>query len=439
MFQRIRALSRRIHHGSLAEQVNVPKLRAPLITPRKLIRRAPLRKLAPKTEAIRQQIGNLLVANPDWKTHRDDRCDLRFEVFQELERYSRHYPVNKLRNVLSIEDLASLRFAKELHTVLNVFDTNFLSSYNLEKGKSLSQAITEKHATKLRLAIKAVFSINSIEQRRLLASVMDPAVLTWARVPMNRDELLRVDALREQQAAVLTLDESLALFDYLDPYSAHFIIVNGGARLKAFWGIDGIAEAGTILSEPFNSALRKLQLNVQFIDRSGIYYKGFNAQEREYQHDKLMLDYLTEQNGIVILPHAISTSRIAGKSFARNDARDEDAEIVIHTATGIDVSLFHTELGKPLGEVILMPEPLQMQPKSSSEAKSRRPVCYTAHSMKGNASGEPRWRDRFISSEPKLPTDAHCGTYASTAPHRSIAAGARNAAPCGTHVLHVAS
>ena len=332
MFQKILALSRRIHHGSLAEQINVSKPRAPLIKPRKLIRPTPLRVLAPKTEAIRQQIGNLLTPNPDWETHFDDRCDLRLELYQELERYRLHYPANKLPGDLSIEDLASLRFAKELHTVLNVFDSNFLKSYRIEKGKSLSQSITEKHAAALRRSIKAVFACNSIEQRRLLASVMDHAVLLWARVPMMRDELLRIESLREQHPAVLDLDEALGLFDYLDPYSAHFIIVNGGARLKTFWGIDGIAEAGHVLSAPFNRALQKLQQNEQFIDRSSIYYKGFNAQGLEYQHDKVMLDYLAEQNGIVILPHAISTSRFANKSFARKSAREEDAEMVIHTA-----------------------------------------------------------------------------------------------------------
>lgn len=397
MFQRIRALSRLIQHGSLAEQVNLPKTRAPLISPRKLIRRAPLRTLAPKTEAIRQQIGNLLVANPDWKTHRDDRCDLRLEVYQELERYSLHYPVNKLRGVLSIQDLASLRFAKELHTVLNVFDANFLGSYDIGAGKSLSQAINEKHAEKLRRSIRSAFKINSLEQRRLLASVIDHAVLSWARVPMMRDEQMRIEALREQHPAVLDLDEALALFDYLDPYSAHFIIVNGGARLKAFWGIDGIAEAGQVLSAPFNRALQKLHLNAQFTDRSGIYYKGFNAQELPYQHDKLMLDYLAEQNGMLLLPHAISTSRFAGRSFARNTEREEDAEMIIHTVTGIDVGLFHTELGKPLGEVLLLPEPLQIQKQPIEESRNttgRKPVCYTARSMKGDASAEPRWRSR---------------------------------------------
>ena len=397
MFQRIRALSRRIHHGSLGEQVKVPPPRAPLIKPRKRIRPAPLRTLAPKTEAIRQQIGNLLVANPDWKTHSDDRCDLRIEVYQELEQFIYNHSVNKLHRVLSLEDLANLRFAKELQSVLNVFDSNFLKCYNIKKDQSLSQSITEKHAAKLRLSIKAAFKINALEQRRLLASVMDSAVLTWARVPMMRDELLRVETLREQHPAVLDLDEALALFDYLDPYSAHFIIVNGGARLKTFWGIDGIAEAGQVLSAPFNRALQKLHQNAQFTDRSGIYYKGFNAQELEYRHDKLMLDYLAEQNGFLMLPHAISTSRYANQSFARNPARDEDAELVIHTASGIDVGLFHTELGKPLGEVILLPEPLQIKKPPIAESRrtvGTKPVCYNAHSMKSDASAEPRWRDR---------------------------------------------
>lgn len=394
MFQKIRALSRRIQHGSLGEQATIYKPRAPLIKPRKLIKRSPLRALAPKAEAIRQQIGNLLIPNPDWKTHRDDRFDLRLEVSQELGPYSGRYPSTKLRETLSINDLANLRFAKELHTVLNVFDTNFLVNYDIQEGKSLSQAITEKHAAKLRNSIRSAFESNSTKQQRLLASVMDQAVLNWARIPMSRNELNRVELLRGEHPAVLDLDEALALFDYLDPYSAHFIIVNGGARLKAFWGIDGIAEAGQVLSVPFNRALQKLQQNEQFTDRSGIYYKGFNAQGLVYQHDKLMLDFLAEKNGIVIPPHAISTSRIASQSFTRNAERDEDAEIVIHTASGIDVGLFHTKLGKSLGEVILMPEPLQIKMQASRNSRGSKPACYTAYSMKGNTSAEPRLRIR---------------------------------------------
>lgn len=394
MFQKIRALSRRIQHGSLGEQATVRMPRAPLIKPRKLIRRSPLRALAPKAEAIRQQIGNLLVANPDWKTHRDDRCDLRIEILQDLEQYMGRYPLNKPRENLSIKDLANLRFAKELHSVLNVFDSNFLVNYDIQKGKTLSQSITEMHAAKLRNSIRSAFGSNSNNQQRLLASVMDQAVLQWARLPMSQNELKHIELLRAEHPAVLDLDEALALFDYLDPYSAHFIIVNGGARLKAFWGIDGIAEAGQILSVPFNRALQKLQLNKQFTDCSGIYYKGFNAQSLTFRHDKLMLDFLAEKNGIVIPPHAISTTRIASQSFARNDERDEDAEIIIHTASGIDVSLFHTKLGKSLDEVILMPEPLQIKKQTSRNATSRKPACYIAHSMKGNASAEPRWRKR---------------------------------------------
>lgn len=392
MFQKIRALSRRIQHGSLGEQATVCKPRAPLIKPRKLIRRSPLRSLAPKAEAIRQQIGNLLAANPDWKTHRDDRCDLRLEILQELEQYSGRYPLNKPHENLSIKDLANLRFAKELHTVLNVFDSNFLLNYDIQEGKSLSQSITGRHAAKLRNSIRSAFENNAKEQQRLLASVMDHAVLQWARIPLSRNEFKRIELLRAEHPAVLDLDEALALFDYLDPYSAHFIIVNGGARLKAFWGIDGIAEAGQVLSVPFNRALQKLQQNEQFTDRSGIYYKGFNAQALTYRHDKLMLDFLAEKNGIVIPPHAISTSRIASQSFTRNAERDEDAEIVIHTASGIDVGLFHTKLGKSLGEVILMPEALQIKTQSSRSAAGHKSACYTAHSLKGIASAEPRWR-----------------------------------------------
>lgn len=392
MFQKIRTLSRRLKYGSLGEQATVLKQRAPLIKPRKLIRRSPLRTLSPKTEAIRQQIGNLLIANPDWNAHRDDRRDLRIDLFQELERHCHSCPGNKPRGELSIKELTNLRFAKELHTVLNVFDSFFLGCYQLETGKTLSQSIQEKHAAKLRLAIRSVFAINSIAQRRLLASVMDPTVLHWSRIPMSRDELKRIEELREQHPAVLDLDEALALFDYLDPYSAHFIIINGGARLKAFWGIDGIAEAGQVLSVPFNCALQKLQQNEQFTDRSGIYYKGFKAQGLEYRHDKLMLDYLAEKNGIMIPPHAISTSRIASQSFARNAERDEDAELVIHTTAGIDVGLFHAALGKSLGEVILMPEPLQIKAQTSRNEAGSRAASYNAYSMKGNASAEPRWR-----------------------------------------------
>ena len=401
MFQKIRHLSQRIYHGEIGVQNKPPRQRPPMISPRKLIRKSPLRTLAPKIEAFRQQIGNLLLANPDWSTHIDDRIELRTEIFQEMWKYIETIPANRHRDSLSIEDLANLRFARELVKVLNVFESQFLNSYAIEAGKSLSHSIQEKHAAKLRGSIRTIFKLNTGEDRRLLASVMEPTMLQWARIPMMPEEMKQVQILREQHPAVLDLDEALALFDYLDPYSAHFIIVNGGARLKTYWGIDAIAEAGQVLSGPFNRALRKLQQNERFTDRSGIYYKGFNAQTLEYQHDRLMLDHLAEKKGVLILPHALSTTRFPEKSFARMDERTEDAEMVIHTASGIDVRLFHGQLGKGLGEVILLPEALQIRQReieprfqSGRESPGCKPLRYTAYSMKGDASAEPRWRHR---------------------------------------------
>lgn len=402
MLHTIRSLSQRVYQGQTGMQISTPRSRPPLITPRKRISKSPLRALSPKTEAFRQQIGNLLIANPDWKTHSDDREELRTEIFHELKKYIDAYPAGKFRGDLSIAELANLRFARELQLVLLEFDSKFLSNYAIEPGKSLSESVQPDYAARLRHAVRSAFNHNSDEQRRLLASVMDHAVLHWARIPMARDEMKRVGMLREQHPAVLDLDEALALFDYLDPYNSHFIVVNGGARLKTFWGIDGIADAAQVLSVPFNRALQKLHQNEHFADRSGIYYKGFHAQQLEYQHDRLMLDYLAEKNGVMILPHPLSTSRFPEKSFARLNDRREDAEMVIHTASGIDVGLFHTRLGKPLGEVILLPEPLQITQREVERhtqsgrdfAWANKPLRYTAHSMKGNASAEPRWRKR---------------------------------------------
>lgn len=405
MFQQIRNLSKRIYYGNHGMQVNTPRPRPPLITPRKLIRKSPLRALAPKIECIRQQIGNLLIANPDWKTHSDDRHDLHDEIFQELQKYTKAYPADKFRGVLSIQDLANLRFARELQMVLVEFESKFLKNYAIEPGKSLSESMQPAYATRLGYTIRSVFKHNSDKQRQLLASVMDHKMLQWAGIPMERDVIKRIELLREKHPAVLSLDEALAMFDYVDPYNAHFIIINGGARLKTFWGVDGFAEAGEVLSAPFHRALQKLRQNKYFTDCGGIYYKGFNAQQLEYQHDRLMLDYLAEKNGVMILPHPLSTSRFREKSFVRANDRTEDAEMVIHTACGIDVGLFHTQLGKQLGEVILLPEPLQIRKRevetlalsgreSAITAAWVKPLRYTARSMKGDASAEPRWRVR---------------------------------------------
>lgn len=407
MFHKIRKLSERIYHGNHGVQKNTPRPRPPLVTPHKLIRKSPLRSLSPKIECIRQQMGNLLVANPDWKTHSDDRHDLHTEIFQELQKYIKAYPAEQCRSVLSIQDLANLRFARELQMVLVAFESKFLKNYAVESGKTLSESLQPAYATRLRYTILSVFKNNSDKQRQLLASVMDHNMLQWARIPMARDEIKRIEMLREKHPAVLTLDEALALFDYLDPYNAHFIIINGGARLKTFWGIDGIAEAGEVLSAPFHRALQKLRQNEHFTDRGGIYYKGFNAQQLEYQHDRLMLDYLAEKNGVMILPHPLSTSRLAEQSFARLADRDENAEMVIHTASGIDVGLFHTQLGKSLSEVILLPEPLQITQReieshtqSGRESAWCKPLRYTAHSIKNDADAEPRWRSRGNKAAP---------------------------------------
>lgn len=350
-------------------------------------------------ETVRQQVGNLLVAKPDWKAHYEDRNDLRIELTHYLQQQKAKYPDPVARTVLPIDELANLRFAKELLTDLIVFDDCFLYAYNIEAGQTLSQAIQAAHAEKLKHAIQSAFACSTQEQKLMMASLMEHQVLSWAHVWLLKEESEQVEALRSQHPAVLNMDEALALFDYLDPHTLHFHIVNGGARLKAFWGIDGIAEAGQLLAAPFQRALHKLKQNVHCIDRSGLYYKGFKGQQLEFQHDRLMLDYLVDQNGLLILPHAISTSRIASQSFARIDEREEDAELVIKTASGIDVSLFHGKLGKALGEVLLLPEPLKITRRESEYVlqNGRASLCYqhlrySAQSMQDEANTEPRWR-----------------------------------------------
>lgn len=272
---------------------------------------------------------------------------------------------------------ADLRFLQECLDTMRAFDNFFMRSYTATPGLPLHQRILPPHREQLKTALQQAFSDNSVEQRATLASMMEPGALEWAGVQLTLQEAKASEQMYCPVRSPLTTDEVIALVDYLHPYTKQFQVINGGARLSTFWGIDGIEVATSLLSSAYLSALMKLARNESFLDRSGVYYKGICLNAPVFASDAQTMDFLAQRSGIVLPPHPLSMTRRRSASFARQPDREENAEAVIRVPTAIDVSLFHAGIGKTLEEVILLPKPLRVISASHEVRFGRRLRIYT--------------------------------------------------------------
>ncbi len=279
-------------------------------------------------------------------------------------------------------------FMQELLLGMRVFDNYFLRSYDADAGRPLSLALLPAQKRVLDEAVRDIFRTASDGDLQRLLAIIDPDLLSllptslmasrplfahMARVPAVHADTAHV---RELPAAErLSIDEFLALVDYLHPYTYHYHMINGGLRLARYWGVNGLAEASALLREPYLRALHKLQRSGMFSDHTGLYAKGIVAHGHARRLSST-LDFLADRGGRIIPPHPVSATRWERQSFARQPGRPEDTTIFLKVPEGLDVTPFHGSLGKSLGEVILLPQPLRLscQDDLPSPAATPRPA-----------------------------------------------------------------
>ena len=399
-----------------------PSLSTPRQKPAQM-QKPPLRELSPRIESLRRTAIALLQPQPRWLSAASERQSLRQQIEKELKsviaeaRKPISAPVASLPPAAGAVQAAQSHpaqfppmqsqpapfppddawFLQELLLGMRALDNYFLRSYDADAGEPLSRAMLPAQRRDMDAAVRDVFRIASdIDLQRLLA-IIDPDVLSLLPVsqlasrpqfahrahaekalarelhepyeryapyepyePHELHELYAPHALPGLPASErLNINEFLALVDYLHPYTCHYQVINGGLRLSRYWGVDGIAEASALLREPYLRALHKLQLSGLFTDRTGLYAKGIVAKghARRLSH---ALDFLADRGGRVTPPHPMSATRWEQRSFARQPGRPEDTTIFIKVPEGLDVTPFHGSLGKSLGEVILMPQPLRL-------------------------------------------------------------------------------
>lgn len=354
----------------------------PVLRPVTAARRSPLHRLSPTIEVLRQQIHQLLNV-ADWEASANERLKLREQMESEIK--SVHRMGSRPASGPTRHDL---RFLQESLTTMRAFDNYFLRSYGLGSASSLSTMILPLHSRRLSAGLLGAFHSNSAEQRVLLASAIAPEALAWAGIRQERSESAASDRARASRTALLELDEVIALIDYLHPSTMHFHVINGGARLRAFWGIDGIEAAARPLSSAYLSALRKLSCMNEFIQRSGIHYKGISVQSPTSAMDGEVMDFLAQRSGVVLPPHPLSMTSRRSCAFSRQLDRVEDAELIIHAPEAIDVGLFHAAKGKALHEVILLPQPLRVEASSAENYFGRRLKTYTLRALTTSCHGD---------------------------------------------------
>jgi hypothetical protein len=330
----------------------------PNLSYRKPVTRSHLRRLSPEIEIIRQEARALLQPSPCWTSLSEERLAMRTQIKSELQRLAQQSS-EKHTDETAPGHLCDQWFMQDLLWTMRSFDNFFLLSYQIDPTKPLSETLLPLHVKEMKKAIRDVFSCASGEDWRKLLKVTDPSVLEWAEItPPAWAKSTKDNA---ATGGKLNLDEFIALVDYLQPDTHHFFIANGGVRLDKFWGVEGIREAGSNFHNAYLSALAKLSNQPDFIDCSGLYFKGLIA-HGHMAAMSTMINFLSERQALVMPPHPISTTKYSEESFRMKAGRMEETEIIFRVQQGIDVSPFHGSRGKCLGEIILLPQQLKFAP-----------------------------------------------------------------------------
>jgi hypothetical protein len=296
----------------------------------------------------------------------------RFKFLYEIE--------NCLKNAkdLSVSDRWFLR---ELCTCLHVFDGFFIKKYTLQSNNDRLAGMIDKHFFELQSAIREAFNSNSIKEKIIYASLLEPNLIKKFGLILSEGELIEVAKYRSTRKALLNHFELLALTDYLHPSTFTFNVLNGAKRLEKFWKLDAIAVGVEPVYSAYYSALEKLSDCEELKDQSGILYKGINGKKDFIQNER-MLNYLHSTGGQVLVPHPISTTNKIECSFSNDIDREENIELCIRSTTGIQVGIFHKPMGKSLNEVILLDKRLRLVQRETVNRKCMKQEQYTLEAEK---------------------------------------------------------
>jgi hypothetical protein len=306
------------------------------------------------------------------KNNLQEQSANRFKFLYEIE--------SCLKNAkdLSVSDRWFLR---ELCTCLHVFDGFFIKKYTLQSNNERLAGMTDKHYSELHFAIRDAFNSNSIKEKIIYASLLEPNLIKKFGLALSEVELIEVAKYRATRNVLLNHFELLALTDYLHPATFTFNVLNGAKRLEKFWRLDAIAVGMEPVYSAYYSALEKLSDCEELKDQSGMLYKGINGKKDFIQNER-MLNYLHSTHGEVLVPHPISTTNKIEHCFSNDEDRDENIELRIKSSTGIQVGIFHKAMGKSLNEVILMDKRLRLIHRDTVYRKSIRQEQYTLEAEK---------------------------------------------------------
>jgi hypothetical protein len=295
---------------------------------------------------------------------------------QSANRFKFLYKIeNCLKNAkdLSVSDRWFLR---ELCTCLHVFDGFFIKKYTLQSNNERLAGMTDKHYTELHCAIRDAFNSNSIKEKIIYASLLEPNLMKKFDLTLSNSELAEVAKYRSTRNVLLNHFELLALTDYLHPSTFTFNVLNGAKRLEKFWKLDAIAVGIEPVYSAYYSALEKLSDCEELKDQSGLVYKGING-EKDFNQNERMLNYLHSTRGEILVPHPISTTNKMDCCFSNDIDRDENIELRIRSTSGIQVGIFHKSMGKSLNEVILMDKRLRLIQRETVYRKCMMQEQYT--------------------------------------------------------------
>lgn len=366
--------------------------------------------LSPRIESLRRDAIALLQPLPLWVSAASERLSLRKQIEHELKSSvaevpkgiaAQAPPAGPAQSQPAQSEPNDAWFLQELLSGMRAFDNYYLRSYAADAGEPLSRAMLPAQRRVMDAAVRDVFRTASDADLQRLLAVIDPDVRSLLPVSMQAsrplfaqtalaDKALSCDLPALPADARLSLDEFLALVDYLHPYTCHYQVINGGLRLSRYWGVDGIAEASALLREPYLRALHKLQRSGLFSDRTGLYAKGIVAKGHSRRLSQT-LDFLADRSGRVIPPHPVSATRYANQSFALQPRRPEDTTLFLKLPEGLDVTPFHGSLGKALGEVILLPQPLRLCLQDELPSRAAAPRSERAYLLE---AVEPRFKKR---------------------------------------------
>lgn len=322
-------------------------------------------RLSETTVRLCEKAQSLFSPSPGGSAQRAARRAVRADIQQALTR---------LRP--AIESLPSRKTAQdrwllsELSLALWALDERFLSHYSPADGKALSETVAPAHLVSLYAALNEAWDHGTAGQRALLLSILPRQLCAAAGIAPDDADRHAAERLQQERGWHLNMDESLALIDYLHPRSMSFHALNIGLRLKAYWGIAGVADACDAFAVAFRSALERLAGEPAFINREGVYYKGIEA-KGAYLPNHWLLACLSSHHGSLLPPHPVSATRLPMQSFAAIHGRPQDSEILLRVPEAIDMSVFHGRSGKSLGEVIILPRPLTVTGSETVERRGR--------------------------------------------------------------------